>query len=1091
LFTLTKEGIGMNLNNSNSQKIAVIILSVILFSSIPVQTAHAVGFSFTSKNISNDSGSRSLDPQVAVSGDDIYVIWRNSTSPDIYFSSSDDGGTSFSTPTNLSSSGTVSTTFPQISSDGTNVYAVWNDEDDVVFIRSTNSGNSFESTINLSNSGTDSAEAQISSTGNNVFVAFSEDETDVFLSSSINSGSSFASPVNLSNSAAFSFTPQISTSGSDAFVVWDDEGDISFIKASESGGVVSLDSVIPLSSSGNSAIPQIASSGSNVFVVWEEGDDIVVSKSTDSGATFSSFTDIGDTGGASAPNPQIVMSGDNAHVVWRDDTSGDADIMFSSSIGGAAFTVPENLSDNVGASFEPQIAASGSNVYVTWRDNDSGNQEIIFQGSDDDGVTFTEISLSGSLPTDDSDDPQIAISGSTAHIVWEEDSTATPEIFHSVGVPSEITISFEPSDPLRLGETVTITVTNSEEAGSIDVNVKSSTGDTTGFDLSLEKISETHSGTLDFSETLDSSQADRRLKANPGDTITVTFGASEATTTIIPRTISVSSVSSCLAPNDDNKDDIPDYIWFEVNDENSNTDIADFDTVTVQVTSLADPSGISLTLTETGVDTGIFGGESSSPIPQLVFFENEGIVPQGRTVTITQEDPRPAGPDILNKKADAIDFVNQTITSTSDAVGVEIELSETGIDTGVFTGRLVLSNVASNDATDILLAPGGDIITVIAPDDSNGPDMSALITPADPSQGAIKVDLRPDPGKVVASLGVIESSTITVREFCGGAGGGGGGLVRPSLVLNVLAGLGGGGSAYSSPTLQLSNLVKLGIIDVPLEVEQMIYSHDSSTPTSTFELGFFENFDYPLIINDKGFVLSGFSTTIETQTLQTNTPHTFKFLYYEGDKIQHFSLYTNLRGANTEIHQSDTQILYNDGGEIYLVDPNGFFENIAFTLNELDDIKKEIVLEITFAKEMATTDMIVRSWDPTLNSFDTYILDAFKVVSDTIEESSTPTFEAPVFVEIQSQGIPKWIKNNAAWWSDQQISDSDFVSGIEYLIKNGIINVPGVEVGTSSASTEIPDWIQNNAGWWAESLITDGDFVQAMQWLIANGVIQI
>jgi len=140
---------------------------------------------------------------------------------------------------------------------------------------------------------------------------------------------------------------------------------------------------------------------------------------------------------------------------------------------------------------------------------------------------------------------------------------------------------------------------------------------------------------------------------------------------------------------------------------------------------------------------------------------------------------------------------------------------------------------------------------------------------------------------------------------------------------------------------------------------------------------------------------------------------------------------------------------------------------------------------------MATTNMIVRSWDDFLNSYDTYILDAFEVVSETIEESTTPTFEAPVIVELESQGIPKWIKNNAAWWSDQQISDSDFVSGIEYLIKNGIINVPGVEVGTSSATTEIPDWIQNNAGWWAESLITDGDFTEAMQWLIANGVIQI
>jgi len=36
---------------------------------------------------------------------------------------------------------------------------------------------------------------------------------------------------------------------------------------------------------------------------------------------------------------------------------------------------------------------------------------------------------------------------------------------------------------------------------------------------------------------------------------------------------------------------------------------------------------------------------------------------------------------------------------------------------------------------------------------------------------------------------------------------------------------------------------------------------------------------------------------------------------------------------------------------------------------------------------------------------------------------------------------PEWVKNNAKWWSEGQITEIDFVSGIEYLIKIGIINV--------------------------------------------------
>jgi hypothetical protein len=182
--------------------------------------------------------------------------------------------------------------------------------------------------------------------------------------------------------------------------------------------------------------------------------------------------------------------------------------------------------------------------------------------------------------------------------------------------------------------------------------------------------------------------------------------------------------------------------------------------------------------------------------------------------------------------------------------------------------------------------------------------------------------------------------------------------------------------------------------------------------------------------------------------------------------------------------------LYNANQELQVVDPNGFFENVTLSVNELEDTKKEVVLEITFVKEMDTSHIIARTWDPNLYSADVHILDAWKIVSDIEEEFPTPTYPEPEIQELRTQTIPIWIKSNAAWWSDEQISDEDFVSGLEYLITNGIIVVPGVEVG-SSPTTVIPDWIKSNAGWWADSLISDDDFTEAMQWLVANGVIQI
>ena len=44
--------------------------------------------------------------------------------------------------------------------------------------------------------------------------------------------------------------------------------------------------------------------------------------------------------------------------------------------------------------------------------------------------------------------------------------------------------------------------------------------------------------------------------------------------------------------------------------------------------------------------------------------------------------------------------------------------------------------------------------------------------------------------------------------------------------------------------------------------------------------------------------------------------------------------------------------------------------------------------------------------------------------------------EKPAFLEkIEENKIPLWIKNNAAWWTEDKISDTDFLQGIEYLVK--------------------------------------------------------
>ena len=84
-----------------------------------------------------------------------------------------------------------------------------------------------------------------------------------------------------------------------------------------------------------------------------------------------------------------------------------------------------------------------------------------------------------------------------------------------------------------------------------------------------------------------------------------------------------------------------------------------------------------------------------------------------------------------------------------------------------------------------------------------------------------------------------------------------------------------------------------------------------------------------------------------------------------------------------------------------------------------------------------------------------------------------------------TQTIPLWIKNSADTWSKNETSSSDFLTGIQYMIKQNIVKSP---IPQHSFKT-IPSWVRNTAGWWAANLISDNDFTRGIEFLINQGII--
>jgi hypothetical protein len=370
--------------------------------------SHNNGQTFSTKNISNNTGD-SQDAQIAVKGNNVYLVWEDTTRDvfDISFAMSTDGGLTFNTKTiSNNPAGGFGSEDPQISLQGNNIYVVWKQDGlsdnfpDIFITRSTDGGQTFSEPDNISNTDGGSQVPQISSEGDNVYVVWEERaprNEDILFSYSHDSGQTFSAPFNISNSSTIrSFNPQISSQGNNTYVVWEeftDDDDIFFAMSTNGGQSISTKNLS--NNTGDSHEAQISSEGNNVYVVWQDdtprNDDIFFAMSTNGGQTFSTKNISNNAGNSWFP--QISSIENNVYVVWQDDTdtpSGSFNIFFTfSHDGGETFSEPENLSESTGDSLFPQISSN------TQTQQQSTNEIITTAGNNNHDDTINDITTKG------------------------------------------------------------------------------------------------------------------------------------------------------------------------------------------------------------------------------------------------------------------------------------------------------------------------------------------------------------------------------------------------------------------------------------------------------------------------------------------------------------------------------------------------------------------------------------------------------------------------------------------------------------------------------------------------------------------------
>jgi len=294
----------------------------------------------------------------------------------------------------------------------------------------------------------------------NIYVVWYDNReggNDIWFQSSLNGGEGWLTRPTLVNTGEGAATnPDIACIGNTVFVVWEDtsDGEIDakniYYSRSDSAGSSWLEEPIRLDGDEQgkymSISPRIASSGDEVHVVWADvvngAYDIYAASSTTRGTSFEApvRVDSDQPGSAFSAFPQLAVDGDGTVLVaWEDSRDQLNDIYAAvSTDSGQSFSQDVRLDggDDPGTadSFSPRVALSDGHAYVVWHDERNGaNGDIYMNWSDDNGATWqTAASRVGSDADGAADSafPDVAMTGTLAHVVWQDDRNGGYDIFY-------------------------------------------------------------------------------------------------------------------------------------------------------------------------------------------------------------------------------------------------------------------------------------------------------------------------------------------------------------------------------------------------------------------------------------------------------------------------------------------------------------------------------------------------------------------------------------------------------------------------------------------------------------------------------------
>ncbi len=198
-------------------------------------------------------------------------------------------------------------------------------------------------------------------------------------------------------------------------------------------------------------------------------------------------------------------------------------------------------------------------------------------------------------------------------------------------------------------------------------------------------------------------------------------------------------------------------------------------------------------------------------------------------------------------------------------------------------------------------------------------------------------------------------------------------------------------------------------------------------------------------------------------------------------KIGHHSIYHFPEGATTGELNKNTMIFEGLSNQETFAGIVASLENNGFAVVTLHPQEFSIIEEGVYT-----------------NNINQDQIDELNLLIDKINEDEIQIVliseinEKSSLIEFKKEQIPSWVKMYANWWSKNQISDSLFAKGIERIIPTEVDE--NAEIDTFEENEKepiIPLWLRNNAQWWSEDLLSEKEFVNAIQFLVSKQIIQV